>query len=164
LWFLLLTQVYCHNSLIINTKRLQGLKYVYLIEGAVFVGACVVVIPLAGITGMLACSIICTAFFTLSYGTSRANRLLGLDQGRYMARWLMPAVKFSLLVLPPGVVLCILTAGAPVLRLAGCAVPIAVIAPIVAIRWCIPPDLMHELISHLPNRMRRPARAIAGSI
>jgi hypothetical protein len=44
------------------------------------------------------------------------------------------------------------------LRLAAGAVPLALIAAFVAVRFCIPGELLDEIISHLPAALRKPAQ------
>ena len=50
LWLILSTQQCCHNSLIMCLKHIRGLKYIFLLEGVLFVGVAVFVLPANGIT------------------------------------------------------------------------------------------------------------------
>ena len=59
-WLVVTNQQGCFNSMIAGLKEIHGLKYVYLIEGIVFVGVTSAVLHRTGITGMLVCSLLAT--------------------------------------------------------------------------------------------------------
>ena len=162
LWFVLLTQVCAHNGLILSTKRLQAVKFIYFFEGAIFIAASLLVIPRAGISGMLICSIICTSLFTLTYGTRRVAALLQSSGWKMAFGWLAPAVRFISIVLPIGVALALLTTGSPMLRLLGCVLPLSLLGALIAVRFCLSTDLRLEIISRVPRWSRHPVELIIG--
>ena len=163
LWFVLLAQGLSHNTLVVVTKRVQALKYVYFLEGAVFIVASVIVIPRAGVSGLLVCSILATSCFTLAYGTWRVARLLHTSAREIVFAWLRPAGRFLIVVGPVAILVTLLTPDSSLVRLAGGVVPLAILSAVVALRWCVPRAVMAEFISHLPAGSRRLAGLMAGA-
>jgi hypothetical protein len=160
-WFILSILSTAHNTLV-STKRVQAAKFIYFIEGAVFIAASIVILPRAGIPGMLSCSIICTAAFTLAYGARRVAELARLSPWRILFEWLGPAPRFMVMTLPIGIVLGLLTRHSQIWRLAGCVAPLMLLGAFVAGRYCVPRDIAAEFVSHLPRWSRRPAGVLLG--
>ncbi|HTD65125.1 MAG TPA: hypothetical protein VK846_01175 [Candidatus Limnocylindria bacterium] len=162
-WLLLLAETCCHTSLILYLKRVQALKIVYLIEGAAFVLFSSVIIPRFGITGMLLCSIGCTLSLTWSYGTYRLSELVEKPPRTVAVEWLLPLARFLAIMLPIGIVLGYFTRESSWLRLAGCVAPLAILGPPIALRYCVPCDLLAEFILRLPRWSRRLAGMLVGN-
>ena len=161
-WFILLIQSTCHNAMVVSTKRVQAAKFVYLFEGAAFITASVAILPRFGIPGMLVCSIVCTVLFTLAYGARRVAQLFELPARDIALKWLAPATRLMAIMLPIGFVLALFAREPSALRLAGCVMPLGIIAAVLAMRWCVSRDLAVEIISHLPEPLRRPANILFG--
>ena len=162
LWFVLLTQDGCHNNMIFNTKRLGAATYMYFLEGLAFIALALLVVPRFGLPGMLVCSIVCTMFFTLNYGTRRVAALLGVPAWEVWIKWLKPSACLLAVTLPVGAGLAYLTRDSSLLRLAVCVVPMAVVGALVAVRFCVPAGLRGELVARAPSRFRRPAVRLFG--
>lgn len=146
LWLVLLTQCGCHNSLLIAFKQIRRLKFVYLLEGVVFLGSAWLALPRWGFSGMLVASVVCTAALTLAYGTTRVGRLSGLGCRGVAVTWqVRPAILGVLLVasscilhpllatLPgwPGLIIGSLVAGA--------------VAAALVVLVGLPPELLREV-------------------
>jgi O-antigen/teichoic acid export membrane protein len=162
IWFVILLQSASHNVLVVSTKRVQAAKYIYFLEGVAFVAASILIVPRAGISGMLACSIVCTLGFSFAYGTRRAARWFDLPARHIALNWFAPAARLLAISLPFGALLAFLTQGSSVLRLGVCVIPLAIVAALVTVRLCIPHDLMADVITHLPGWLRRPAKFVVG--
>jgi O-antigen/teichoic acid export membrane protein len=161
-WMILLTQVCCHNSLIICLKQVGRLKYVYFAEGCAFLLAALAVMPRWGIPGMLVCSIVTTATFTLSYGTFRMIRLLGIDWRQALLEWQMPLVRLLAALLPIAAVLAYALAGhEPLVKLAVILPSLGIVAFFVGLRLCVPKPLLVELSNRLPMPVGRWLQALA---
>jgi len=161
-WMVLLTQVGCHNSLLMYLKQVGRLQYVYFAEGCVFIFAALFVLPRWGIPGMLVCSIVATAVFTLSYGTHRVIRLLGFDTREALLDWQMPLVRLLAVVLPAAAALSYaLSAREARIRLAVALPPLTLLAIFVTVRFCIPKPLLAELSDRLPTRFGRWVHTLA---
>lgn len=161
-WFVLLTQACCHTSLILYVKQVGRLKAVYLIEGVAFVLLAILVTPWGGITGLLGCSIACSLLLTLPYLTHRVAGLLGQPSQVVLVEWFRPLAKFFVIMVPVGLVLAWFTRDSAWLRLLGCVAPVAVLGAFVAVRFCLPRELLAEILTHVPKPLRKLAAALAG--
>lgn len=161
-WFLLLTQACCHTSLILYHKQAQRLKVVYLIEGVAFVLLNIFVIPRSGITGMLLCSIACSALLTGPYLTHRVAKLIRRPSRVVVIEWFRPLARFFVVMVPFGVVLAWATRDSAWLRMLGCVVPVAILGAFVAVRYCLPCDLLDEMLTHVPKTFQKTAERLVG--
>lgn len=161
-WFLLLTQACCHTSLILYLKQVGRLKVVYLIEGLVFVLLAILVIPQGGITGMLLCSIVTTACLAVPYLTLRVAKLMGKSSRVVIIEWSSPLARFFVIMVPLGLVLSYFTRDSAWLRLLGCVVPVAIFGVFIAVRFCLPGDLVAEMLTHVPKPLRKFAAVLSG--
>ncbi len=161
-WFVLLTQACCHTSLILYLKQVGRLKSVYLGEGLAFVLLAIIVTPRFGISGLLGCSIVCSALVTAPYLTHRVAKLMGQPGVAVAIEWSRPLARFWVIMLPLGWVLAYFTRESAWLRLLGCVLPLAVVGLFVAVRFCLPRDLLAEILSHLPPPLRKIAAPLAG--
>jgi O-antigen/teichoic acid export membrane protein len=91
LWLILSTSMRVQTGLAGQTKRFGFLRFVYFLEGAVFVVATLLLQARGGITGMLLLSIACTALFSFPYGLFRTQRYFSL-RWRRLLEWHYPAL------------------------------------------------------------------------
>ena len=97
----------CHISLVGINKQIRGMKFVYLIEGLVFVSLSVLLMPQLGLTGLLIAALACNLSITGVYGFSRTASYFGIGR-RAVAGWvarplwvlLMTAGLFALTRIP----------------------------------------------------------------
>ena len=97
----------CHISLVGINKQIRGMKFVYLIEGLVFVSLSVLLMPQLGLTGLLIAALACNLSITGVYGFSRTASYFGIGR-RTVAGWvarplwvlLMTAGLFALTRIP----------------------------------------------------------------
>jgi O-antigen/teichoic acid export membrane protein len=151
LWLVLLTQTGCHNSLIISFKQIRALKFFYLIEGAVFIGVGWLALARWGFTGMLVCSLICTAIFTLAYGTYRIGELSRLGWRAVVFQWQARALLLAVLLTAVAVPLQPLQKLLPGWAglLVGAA-PLGLVAAVLV--WFV--GLSRELVAEITQRIR----------
>jgi O-antigen/teichoic acid export membrane protein len=161
-WFMLLTQSCCHTSLILYLKQVGRLKVVYLFEGLVFVLVASLVIPRGGITGMLICSIVSTLLLAVPYLTYRVAQLMGQPVRVVIIEWFRPLARFFAVMAPLGLVLAWATRDSAWLRMFGCVVPVAVLGAFVSVRFCLPRDLLTEMLTHVPKPLQKIAGVLAG--
>ena len=84
------------------SQAIRELKYTYLVEGLVFIMMASLVLPRAGISGMLVCSLICTLLFTYANGVWRVAKLARENQQPRLLRWHDPLARYLLFLLPGG--------------------------------------------------------------
>jgi O-antigen/teichoic acid export membrane protein len=162
LWLIVLTQQCCHNSLIMCLKVIRGLQYVYLLEGVLFVGMAMVILPSTGITGMLICSLLATVFFTWAVGTWRVAQLLGGRLKPLLWEWQLPLFRVLGVMVPCWLAIGWTLHGAPDwLRLVINGGLLTVSGMWVLLRFALPADLVAEIVGKLPLPLQRVA-AILG--
>jgi O-antigen/teichoic acid export membrane protein len=162
LWLVVSAQQCCHNSLIMNLKEIRGLKYVYLIEGCVFVGVALAILPATGITGMLVCSLVATTLFTWLCGMWRVAGLSRTGWKPFLLDWQRPLFWVVGTMAPCWLVIEWTLPGAPDwLRLVVNGSVLTLVGIWVSFRYALPHSLTAELVGKLPEPIRRPASVIA---
>jgi hypothetical protein len=155
-WLVLATQQCSHNSLIIAFKEVRGLKYIFFLEGIVFVAAGLWLLPRFGLTGMLACSVLATLFFTWAIGIWRLARLSGLGWKPFLWDWQLPLLRVLLVLVPCWVAVEWLVSGQSVwLRFIITGGVLALAGGWVSVRLALPADIVSELATKLPSPLRR---------
>jgi O-antigen/teichoic acid export membrane protein len=81
----------CHTSFVGLSKQIQGMKYVYLLEGATFVALSLVAVQWLGITGILIATLICNIAITGSYGIWRTADYFSISRLRVIGWTARPA-------------------------------------------------------------------------
>ena len=78
----------CYIGLIGTTKDIRALKYVYPLEGALFVGLSVMAAPRWGIAGIIVCAISTNFLLSGLYGFSRTREYFQIKETKEMLAWL----------------------------------------------------------------------------
>jgi O-antigen/teichoic acid export membrane protein len=152
IWLVILTQQCCHNCLIMCLKEIRTLKYVYLLEGVVFVGVVLVILPSTGITGMLACSLLATLLFTWLTGIWRIARLSKMGWKPLAWDWQKPLLGVLVVMIPVGLAIhWMLPDASSWLRLVLNGSLLTVAGTWVAICFALPSDLVDEIVRKLPK-------------
>ena len=99
-WLVLCAVVKSHNSFVGMTKKFAAMRYVYFLEGSLFVGLSMLVARAGGPPAILGCSIGCALIFSASYGIWRISRFFQVPFGEVALGWLAPMVKTLLGYLP----------------------------------------------------------------
>ena len=89
-WIILIGLLRCHNTLMMVTKEIRFMRYVYLLEGLVFVVAAVLTVRLGGLPAVIGCSVVCSTLFTYSYGVWRVTRYFQIPVSEVSFHWLAP--------------------------------------------------------------------------
>src|SRR5205814_1777238 len=74
IWIVTLAILHCHNVFVIYTKRIGFMRYVYFLEGIVFVTAALFLSKVFGLVGLIVASIVCSICFSGAYGVWRVSR------------------------------------------------------------------------------------------
>jgi len=99
IWMIMLTLVTCHNYLVLICKQIRFMRFVYFIEGAIYV-AIAWFVSVWGMPAVIACSVVCTLFFTLWYGVWRSGRYFDVPMQQIGITWLWPTWKTIGLLAP----------------------------------------------------------------
>ena len=78
------------------------MRYVYFIEGAVFVVTGSLLARLGGITAIITTSIACTCLFSLPYGIWRTRKYFVVPVREMPVDWLIPPLRLILILAPTG--------------------------------------------------------------
>ncbi len=153
-WIVVLSVQSCHSSLIMTTKRIGFMRFVFFIEGAVYVVLAVLTVPGGGLPALIACSIFCGTTFTGAYGAWRASRYLGFPLGEVVFRWMKHA-GIVLLCFAPLALLCWWATGGlePLPRLVIGIVLAATLGLFVLLRFGVPANLQAEFQARAPAKV-----------
>lgn len=99
-WLLILTVLHCHNNFVLLIKKIGFMRYVYFIEGAVFVALALLTARMGGLSAIILSSILCSTLFSGFYGVWRMSRYLDLSLWEIGVRWLWPLGRLLLLFTP----------------------------------------------------------------
>lgn len=156
LWLIVLTQQCCHNSLIMCLKEIRGMKYVYLLEGILFIGVAIVILPSTGMTGMLICSLMATTLFTWLCGVWRVAGLSGKGWRPLVWDWQRPLLWILGVMVPSWLAMEWTLRGSPDwMRLVISGGLLTMIGTWVSLRFALPSDLVTEIVGKLPSPLRR---------
>jgi O-antigen/teichoic acid export membrane protein len=86
-WMIVLALIHSHCGLVLITKRIGFMRYIYFIEGAVFLVAGSYAARYFEFTGLITASLICSILFSGSYGIFRTMREFHLPLGQVFVRW-----------------------------------------------------------------------------
>jgi O-antigen/teichoic acid export membrane protein len=155
-WLVVLTQQCCLSSLIVSLKEIRGLKYVFLIEGLVFIALALVILRRDGITGMLVCSLMATLLFTWLVSASRVVHHSGTGWKPLLWDWQLPMLRVLAVMIPCWLAMEWLLQGkSDWLRLTVNGGLLAVIGAWAALRVGLPSELLAEIAGKLPPPLKR---------
>jgi len=99
-WLVLVSILRCQGGLVLLTKRIGFLRYVYFIEGVVFFGVANIVAETGGFAAILITSIVCTVCFTGLYGVRRVVKYLDISYREFLMHWLAPMYRLVVGLIP----------------------------------------------------------------
>ena len=154
LWLVVGTTARMHILLAGATKRFGFLRYVYTVEGMAFVGLNILLYRFAGITLMLALSIVCLSMCSLPYALRRTHRYCDVDW-RSLAGWYRPTWELAWRFLPVvAAAWWLARALPPIWQLILTAAVAGPWGLIVFLRYGLSRALQSELASKMPSRLR----------
>jgi hypothetical protein len=87
----------CHIGLSGITKHISGMKYVYLIEGILFVCISILVVPSMGFIGLLTTALFCNLGITGTYGVYRTGAFFRIPRLEIVG-WVARSAGFMILI------------------------------------------------------------------
>ena len=99
-WTVVLGLLHCHNGFVLLTKQVGFMRYIYFVEGLVFVSVAFLTARWGGFPAVIICSIVCSTFFSGAYGVWRISNYFGLSLREVGLRWLAPLGRVLLLFVP----------------------------------------------------------------
>jgi O-antigen/teichoic acid export membrane protein len=162
IWMLVMAVLHCHNCFVLLTKRIGFMRYVYFIEGLVFVTAALMTTKWGGLPAMIACSILCSTLFSGAYGVWRISRHFQVPLREVGLHWLAPMGRL-LLLLAPVAALCWWGFGwvkPPMARLACNAAIMGGVGSYLFLRHGLPGALQSELLARMPSAVHPVLRRV----
>jgi len=153
-WMIVLGVVHCHNGFVLVTKKIGFMRYVYFVEGVVFVMSAMLTVRWGGLPAMIICSVACSILFSGAYGVWRASRYLDLSLREVGWHWSVPTMKVLVSFGPVALAGWWALKGldSPVLRLALYASFGGSLGFYLFLRYGLPSELKRELIKRAPGR------------
>lgn len=150
----------CHVDLIVNTKNIGRLRYVYFLEAAAFVSGALWGGRHAGFPGVIVASLVCTLLFRGIYTSRRTAEFFGASWTTVTTDWLRNSLVAGAIWIPLSVLLAGWFPGTPAGGWPGLLGSVAVSgAAAMLVLWTIalPSGLRSELAANLSGRRRTQA-------
>lgn len=152
LWLILLAVAGCHNNLVLATKDVRRMRYIYFIEGSVFVVLAWFASQWGGLPAVIGCSVICNAAFTFSYGIRRNIRYFGVPAREILIDWQLPMLRVICLLVPVALLTWVVTKSLnDYARLAAMFAVSGTIGVAILVIQGLPPALRRELLARSPK-------------
>ena len=151
-WMIVMAVLHCHNGFVLLTKKISFMRYVYFMEGVVFVTLSLLVAREGGLPAIIACSVFCSTFFSGAYGVWRVSHYFKLSLREVAWGWLQPMMKVLLFYLPVAVLVWWGLLLLPATARFGINVMVAgSIGFCLFLRYGMPPTLRAELLARTPR-------------
>lgn len=151
LWLFFLSVQGIHNNVVLATKRIGFLRYVFFFEGAIFLLFASLVGSRYGMPGIIATSIFCTLIFSFSYGIWRSSRYFARSVWEVAVRWSAPGFKLAAVFGAVSAIVWFGTRGlSSVPRLIAGGFTALILGGFLFVRLGIPRILQEEVLSRLP--------------
>jgi O-antigen/teichoic acid export membrane protein len=152
IWMIVMAVLHCHNGFVLITKKVGFMRYVFFVEGVVFVTLSLLVAREGGLPAIIACSVFCSTFFSGAYGVWRVSHYFKLSLREVAWGWLQPMMKVLLFYLPVAVLVWWGLLLLPATARFGINVMVAgSIGFCLFLRYGMPPTLRAELLARTPR-------------
>jgi O-antigen/teichoic acid export membrane protein len=156
IWLIVLVQVGCHMGLVLASKRIEWMRYVYFAEGAIFVVLATLAGPRGGLSAIVVVSILCSLGFSYLQGLRHTVSFLGFSMWEIAVDWLTPMTRIILFLAP--VALLAGWAFRPLTtfpKLLAAGLPVGAYASYLLLRYGIPNSLKGDVAKHAPKVLSR---------
>ncbi|MGD0060333.1 MAG: oligosaccharide flippase family protein [Verrucomicrobiia bacterium] len=154
-WIMANTLAHCHCSFVPATGTIGAMRYVYFIEGAVFVVLASLGSQVGGMTAIIAASIICTIGISGLYGIYHTAKYCQFPLREVAVSWQRPMARIVVLLAPVALVAWWLSRTWPPLAVFPFNAAIAGISGgYLLLRYGIPPTLQTDIFRSLPARVQ----------
>lgn len=154
LWLVLVSVRRCHCGLLGVKKQLGTVKYVYFAEGCVFIGLAIFSARFWGFGAVIGSSIIATSLMSFAYGL-RCTKVDFNLSWKETLKWLAPAARLAVLLVPWAVILWVLSANlAPIRRLATAGAGAGIVGIALLCRWGLDRQMQQWLGGKLPPSLQ----------
>jgi O-antigen/teichoic acid export membrane protein len=153
-WMIVMAVLHCHNCFVLITKRVGFMRYIYFVEGIVFVAGALLMARIAGMPGIIGCSIVCSLLLSGAYGIFRVHRHFGLRLREVAWEWMLPMFRLTALYLPIALIAGWALRGfGPQAQLAVFSMLVAPLGFCLFLRFGLPAAFQRELLQRAPGRI-----------
>jgi O-antigen/teichoic acid export membrane protein len=165
-WMMVSAVLHCHSGFVLLTKKIGFMRYVFFVEGLVFVTAAFFVARRGGLPAMILCSIVCSTVFSGAYGIWRISRYFSLPIREVALTWLAPMARVVLLFAPVAMATWWATQRLehPVTQLALNASIGGCVGLILFLRYGLSLDVQAELLQRAPRALSPVLKRVFGSL
>lgn len=152
-WMVVLAVLHCHNCFVLFTKKIGFMRYVYFIEGLVFVAMALLTAKAGGILAVVGCSLVCSCLFSGAYGIWRIANYFGISRREVAFQWSGLMAKTILLCLPVAGLAWIAGSSlqSPLLRLVVYVLIFGTLGSFILLRYGLPQTFQQELSTRAPQ-------------
>jgi O-antigen/teichoic acid export membrane protein len=100
LWMIVLSLLHCHNGFVLLTKKVGFMRYIYFVEGIVFVTLAFLTARWGGLPSVIGNSLICSVVFSGAYGVWRMSNYLEFPIKEVAVDWMKPMARVLTWYLP----------------------------------------------------------------
>ena len=154
-WLIVVGIFHCHNVFVLQTKRAGFMRYVFFIEGLVFVASALLTAERGGLPAIILCSVVCSILFSGAYGTWRTSLYLEVPVREIGFRWLIPMGRVLALFGPIALAAWWLfkRVDPPILRLALNALVSSSLGFYVFLRFGLSRSFQKEMLERAPRKI-----------
>ncbi len=153
-WLLLSVWSRGHIGLLGQTKLIHGARYIYVVEGLLFIAASWLVIPFAGLTGMLGASIVSNLLCSASYGAWRTSRQFEISWRDVVVGWMRRPARLAVRMMALAAFLLLITQRwTPAAQFLIGATAICLAGGFWTLRVGMPEAVKREIGARLPHRL-----------
>jgi O-antigen/teichoic acid export membrane protein len=166
IWMIALTQQCCHTSFISCLKKVGRIKYVYLLEGLLFVVIALLLAKSTGLTGILIISVVCTILCTWLVASWSVASMIHAKMKTLIWDWQLPLVKVLLFLVPPWLILQwgMRYFERPWVRLLVYSTILGISSIWALVRFALPLNLAKEVAAKLPRFIQLPLVYLASRV
>jgi O-antigen/teichoic acid export membrane protein len=162
-WLIALAVRHCHISLVGVTKDIRFMRFIFIVEGLIFVVIASVAERWAGLAGLIGSSVACTVGISGLFGMWRSSEYFGISLWEVAWNWLKPLRRALLALVPLTVAVCWLTE--PLTEWARVllrGILLGSLGICLILRYGLPTELKRELAQRLPNSIGGWMRPVMG--
>lgn len=155
-WIFFTAMQATHCNFVSVTKQIGGMRYLYFVEGCVFVSLSLLVGYRWDLSGIIVCSLLCVILFSCQFGLRRSGRYFQVRFLELALGWVRPSLNLALVLVPLGFAIWFATSGLPVFwRLVIHGVVAGLAGGFLFLRIGVPPEMLREAGARLPHPAAR---------
>jgi O-antigen/teichoic acid export membrane protein len=155
-WIVVNTVAHAHCAFVGATGKIGTMRYVYFVEGALFILLASLGSQVAGMTAIIAASVLCTTFVSGLYGIFHTARYCKFPLLEVAFGWQRPMAKLVLFLAPvAGAVWWTSRGWSPILRLPVNAALVGGTGAALLLRYGVPVNLQTDISRALPAWVRQ---------